>query len=84
MFLQALDALAHRAMGDVHLLRGMREIQVPGSRFEEAKRLERGKYARHAEMIPVPPAGVEALIPKPDRVNPDSLWSAANTAKKQT
>jgi hypothetical protein len=35
-------------------------------------------------MIPVPPAGVEALIPKPDRVNPDSLWSAANTAKKQT
>jgi hypothetical protein len=59
MFLQALDALAHRAMGDVHLLRGMREIQVPGSRFEEAKRLERGKYARHAEMIPAPTAGVD-------------------------
>ena len=57
MFLQALDALAHRAMGDVHLLRGMREIQVPRSRFEEAKRLERGKYARHAEMIPAPTAG---------------------------
>jgi hypothetical protein len=46
MLLQALDALAHRAVGDLHLLRGMREIQVPGSRFEEAKRLEPGKYAR--------------------------------------
>src|SRR5207248_7022286 len=56
MFLQVLDALAHCAMGDMHLLRGMREIQVPGSRFEEAKRLERGKYARHAEMIPAPTA----------------------------
>jgi hypothetical protein len=33
-------------MGDVHLFCGMREIQVPGSRFEEAKRLEPGKYAR--------------------------------------
>src|ERR1700719_5339425 len=63
MFLQALDALAHRAMGDVHLLRGMGEIQVPGSRFEEAKRLERGKYARHAEMIPAPSADVEGLKP---------------------
>jgi hypothetical protein len=49
MLLQALDALAHRAMGDVHLLRGMREIQVPGSRFEEAKRLEGRKRARHAQ-----------------------------------
>ena len=48
---QTLDALAHRAVGDVHLLGGVREIQVPGSRFEEAKRLERRKYARHAEMI---------------------------------
>jgi hypothetical protein len=81
MFLQALDALAHRAMGDVHLLRGMREIQVPRSRFEEAKRLERGKYARHAEMIPAPTAGVERLKPS---VNPGPLWGAANTAKKQT
>jgi len=36
MPLQTLNALAHRAMGDVHLLRGMGEIQVPGSRFEEA------------------------------------------------
>jgi len=51
MFFQPLDALAHRSMGDVHLLRGAREIQVPGSRFEEAKCLERGKCARHAEMI---------------------------------
>src|ERR1700682_4243635 len=85
MFLQAFDTLAHRAMGDVHLLRGMREIQVPGSRFEEAKRLERGKYARHAEMIPAPIAGVEAL--KPSAVSPGTrclLWGAANTAKKQT
>jgi len=62
----------------------MREIQVPGSRFEEAKRLERGKYARHAEMIPAPTAGVEALKPKRDRANPGSLWGAANTARKQT
>src|SRR2546426_4989370 len=51
MLFQTLDALAHRAVGDVHLLGGVREIQVSGSRFEEAKRLERRKYARHAEMI---------------------------------
>jgi hypothetical protein len=25
----------------------LRKIQVPGSSFEEAKRLERGKYASH-------------------------------------
>src|SRR6266852_5136892 len=48
---QTLDALAHRAVGDVHLLCGVREIQVPGSRFEEAKRLKRGKCAKHTEMI---------------------------------
>ena len=48
---QTLDALAHRAVGDVHLLGGVRKIQVSGSRFEEAKRLERRKYARHPEMI---------------------------------
>jgi hypothetical protein len=85
MFLQALDALAHRAMGHVHLLRGMREIQSSGSRLEEAKRLERGKYARHAEMIPAPTAGAEPL--KPSAVIPGTrclLWGAANTAKKQT
>jgi hypothetical protein len=40
-----------RPEDDVHLLCGVREIQVPGSRFEEAKRLERRKYARHAESI---------------------------------
>src|SRR6267378_894191 len=51
MLFQTLDALAHRAVGDVHLLRGVREIQVSGSRLEEAKRLERRKVARHAEMI---------------------------------
>src|SRR5438034_7884319 len=51
MLFQTLDALAHRAVGDVHLLCGVREIQVTGSRFEEAKRLERRKYARHSEMI---------------------------------
>jgi hypothetical protein len=51
MLFQTLDALAHRAVSDVHLLRGVREIQVTGSRFEKAKRLERRKYARHAEMI---------------------------------
>jgi len=28
---QTLDALAHRAVGDVHFLCGVREIQVPGS-----------------------------------------------------
>jgi len=61
MLLQTLNALAHRAMGDVHLLRSMGEIQVPGSRFEEAKCLERGKRARHEEMAPAPTAGVEAL-----------------------
>src|SRR3989441_7423950 len=37
MLFQTLDALADRAVGDVHLLRGAREAQVPGSRFEEAK-----------------------------------------------
>jgi hypothetical protein len=47
MLFQTLDALAHRAMRDVHLFRGLRKIQVPGSSFEEAKRLERGKYASH-------------------------------------
>ena len=51
MLFQTLDALADRAMGDVHLLRGLREIQVPRSRFEEAKRLERRKCARHRVMI---------------------------------
>jgi hypothetical protein len=45
MLFQTLDALAHRAMGDVHLLCGAREIHVPGSRFEEATRLERRKCA---------------------------------------
>ena len=44
-----VDALAYRAMGDLHFLRGVREIQAPGSRFEEAKRLERRKRARHVE-----------------------------------
>jgi hypothetical protein len=48
MLFQTLDALAHRAVGDVHLLCRVREIQVSGSRFEEAKRLKRRKYARHA------------------------------------
>jgi hypothetical protein len=38
-------------MRDVHLFRGLRKIQVPGSGFEEAKRLERGKYASHWAMI---------------------------------
>jgi hypothetical protein len=85
MFLQAFDALAHRAMGDVHLLRGTREIQVPGSRFEEAKRLERGKCARHAEMIPAPAAGVEGLKPSAVIAEHKVLaLGAANTAKKQT
>ena len=51
MLFQMLDALAYRAMGDVHLLRGVREIQVSGSRFEEAKRLERRKCAGHPAMI---------------------------------
>ncbi len=51
MFFETFDALAHGAVGDVHLLRGVREIQVPGSRFEEAKRLERRKCANHTEMI---------------------------------
>jgi hypothetical protein len=46
---QALDALPHRAMGDLHVPRGVPEIQVPGSRFEEARRLERRKCARYAE-----------------------------------
>jgi hypothetical protein len=81
MFLQALDALAHRAMGDVHLLRGMREIQVSGSRLEEAKRLERRKYARHAENDTCTNRWREPLKPS---VNPGPLWGAANTAKKQT
>src|SRR5207244_6470004 len=58
MLFQMLDALAHCAMGDVHLLRGVREIQVSGSRFEEAKRLERGKCARHRAMIAALTAGV--------------------------
>ena len=53
MLFQTLDALAHRAVGDVHLLCGMGEIQVSGSRFEEAKRLERRKCARHPAMIAV-------------------------------
>src|SRR6267142_3184629 len=51
MLFQPLDALAHRAVRDVHLRCGVGEIQVSGSRFEETKRLERRKYARHAEMI---------------------------------
>jgi hypothetical protein len=38
-------------MGDVQLLRGAREIQVPGGRFEEAEHLERRKCARHTAMI---------------------------------
>ena len=58
MLFQTLDALAHRAMGDVHLRRSVREIQVPGGRFEEAKRLERRKCARHAAMIPALTADV--------------------------
>ncbi len=59
MLFQALDTLAHRSMGDVHLLRGAREIQVPGSRFEEAKRLERREDARQAEMLAVLTARVK-------------------------
>ena len=59
MLLQTLDALAHRAMGDVHLLGGAREIQVPGGRFEEAKHLERRKCARHMEMIATLTANVK-------------------------
>jgi hypothetical protein len=51
MLFQTLDALAHRAMSDVHFICGVREIQVPGSRFEEAKRLEWRKCARHVAMI---------------------------------
>ena len=51
MFFQAPDVLAHCAVSDVDLLRGAREIRVSGRRFEEAKRLERRKCARHAEMI---------------------------------
>jgi hypothetical protein len=51
MLFQTLDALAHRAMSDVHFMCGVREIQVPGSGFEEAKRLERRKCARHVAMI---------------------------------
>jgi hypothetical protein len=50
MLFETLDALTHRTMGDVHLLRGLREIQVPGSRFEEAKHLERRKRAGHRAM----------------------------------
>ena len=38
---QVLDALAYSAMRDVQFFRGVREIQVPRGRFEEAKRLER-------------------------------------------
>jgi hypothetical protein len=45
----AAQRLAHNTMGDLHFLRSVREIQVPGSRFEEARRLERRKRARHAE-----------------------------------
>jgi hypothetical protein len=51
MLFQTPDALAHRAVRDVHLLCGVGEIQVSGSRFEEAKRLERRKCARHPAMI---------------------------------
>ena len=51
MFFQTPDALAHRAMSDVHLLGCTREIQVSGRSFEEAKRLERRKCTGHAEMI---------------------------------
>lgn len=51
MLFQTLDALAHRAVSDVHLLRGLSEIQMPRSRFEEAKGLERRKCARHPDMI---------------------------------
>src|SRR5258705_10067946 len=58
MLFQALDAVAHRAVSDMHLFTRAREIQVPRGRFEEAKRLERGKYARHAEMIAALTAGV--------------------------
>ena len=47
MSFQTLDSLAHRAVGDVHLLRGAREIQMSGGRFEETKHLERRKGARH-------------------------------------
>jgi hypothetical protein len=46
-------------MGDVHLRPGVREIQVPGCRFEEAKRLQRRKCARQAEMIATLTAGVK-------------------------
>ena len=55
---QMLDALAYRAMGDVHLLCGTREVQVSGSRFEETKRLERRKCAGHPAMIAALTAGV--------------------------
>jgi hypothetical protein len=53
--------------------------------FQNAADIERGKCARHAEMIPAPAAGVEAL--KPSAVIAGTrclLWGAANTAKKQT
>jgi hypothetical protein len=59
MLFQTLDALAHRAMGDVHLLCGAREIQVARSAFEEAKSLERRKWARHLAMIAALTAGVK-------------------------
>jgi len=59
MVFQTLDALAHRAMSDVHLLRGLREIQVPCGRFEEAQGLERREYARHEQMIAVLTADVK-------------------------
>jgi hypothetical protein len=51
MLLETLDALADRTVGDVQLLRRLSEVQVPGSGFEETKRLERRKLAGHARMI---------------------------------
>ena len=59
MLLEVPDPLAYGAMRHVHFPRRVREVQVTGSRFEEAKRLERWKCARHSEMLAALTAGVK-------------------------
>ena len=50
MLLQRLNVLADGGMGDVQLYRGMRKTEVPGGRFEGAKRIKRKIAAGHCSI----------------------------------
>jgi hypothetical protein len=49
VFLEALDLVAYRGLGDRELVRGLLERQVPRGGFKDAQRVERRQAINHAK-----------------------------------